>query len=445
MNELAKAPSDAARRGGLAGLFAGLTTRGRCLVAGGLATAVCAIGLDERDLLRIGAFAALLPVLALLLTARTRRTVRVGRALTPERLPVGSEATVALHLSGGPIVGALRLIDAVPDAAGSQSATPPRFTVHRLSRRSGAMLTYPLRPILRGVHRIGPLGMHATDPFGLAAFERDLAGSQRLLVLPRVVALHGLPQALSTGDGAGATAAHQGHGQSDVLIREYRPGDELRRVHWRSSARHDELMVRLEERPWRGTITVLLDRRDSAHRGRGPGSSLEFAVELVASICVHLIARGEPVALVTEDGTDPTRPVHGDDDTPVDTMRSRVDLILETLAILRPSARIDLAGPALGTGGSTLAVLGAVAPGQLEGLLARRANGSRDSGQAVLLDAASWDPATRSGAVPVRSTAASLRQAGWRVAIATADSTPDRVWSELIASASPYALGVGST
>jgi len=447
VNALARAPSEAPGRGGLAGLLAGLTTRGRCLIAGGVATAVCAIGLDERDLLRIGAFAAMLPLLALLLTARTRRTVRVERAVAPERLPVGSEATVALHLSGGPILGALRLIDAVPDAAGAQSIAPPRFTVHRLSRRSGAMLSYPLRPTLRGVHRIGPLGVHATDPFGLAEFERDLAGAQRLLVLPRVVALHGLPPALSTGDGAGAAVAHQGHGQSDVLIREYRPGDELRRVHWRSTARHDELMVRLEERPWRGTITVLLDRRDSAHRGRGAGSSLEFAVELVASICVHLIARGEPVALVTEDGTDPTRPVHGTSHPPVDTTRSGADLILETLATLRPSARIDLVGPALGTGGSTLAVLGAIAPGQLDGLLARRpsgsgdsgarGNGTRSSGQAVLLDAASWDPATRSGAVPVRMAAAALRQAGWRVAIATADSTPDRVWSELIAGASP--------
>jgi uncharacterized protein (DUF58 family) len=88
-----------------------------------------------------------------------------------------------------------------------------------------------------------------------------------------------------------------------VLVRPYRIGDELRRVHWRSTARYDELMVRLEERPWRGGTTLLLDRRDCAHRGRGAGSSLEYAISVAASVYAHLLARGEPVAMVAEDGT----------------------------------------------------------------------------------------------------------------------------------------------
>ena len=79
-------------------------------------------------------------------------------------------------------------------------------------------------------------------------------------------------------------------------------------MHWRSTARHDELMVRLEERPWRGGVTVLLDRRAGAHRGHGPTASLEWAVSFAASACVHLIDRGEPVELVTEDGGCPVPP-----------------------------------------------------------------------------------------------------------------------------------------
>ena len=69
--------------------FSGLTTRGRCLLAGGVATAVCSVVLDERDLLRIGAFVAVLPLLAALLAVRTRRAVRVTRELSPPRLPRG--------------------------------------------------------------------------------------------------------------------------------------------------------------------------------------------------------------------------------------------------------------------------------------------------------------------------------------------------------------------
>lgn len=414
MNETG-AMNDAAR-------FAGLTTRGRCLLAGGGATALCAVVLDERDLLRIGVFVALLPVLALLLATRTRQTMRVERVLSPARLCTGDAVDVELRLRGGALLGALRLADNVPDAAGPQPVAPPRFTVHRLSGRGAATLTYPLRPVLRGVHRVGPLLGGATDPLGLAEFERELAGADRLLVLPRVVALHGLPPSLGAGEGTpGAALAHQGQGSSDVLIRPYRHGDELRRVHWRSTARHDELMVRLEERPWRGGITVLLDRRDGAHRGRGPGSSLEFAVSLTASICAHLIGRGEPVTLVTEDGSVLT----GTGPDP------RIDALLDALAALRPSARVDLAGAALSGGTDVLAVLGAIGPGQVEGLLARRPTG----GHAVLLDTATWDPAGRRGSTA--ETASVLRHAGWRVTVAGAGSTPDQVWEDLISGAAP--------
>ena len=104
-----------------------LSTRGRCLLAAGIATAACAIPLEERDLLRVGAFAAVLPLLALLLALATRRTVRVQRTLSPHRLPVGAPATVTLQVTGGAAVGPLELVDTAPDAVGATS--PPRFLV----------------------------------------------------------------------------------------------------------------------------------------------------------------------------------------------------------------------------------------------------------------------------------------------------------------------------
>lgn len=408
------------------GRLSGFTTRGRCLLAGGIATAACSIVLNERDLLRIGVFVAMLPLLGWLLAARTKRALRVSRVITPDRLPVGSDASVELRLRGTALLGALRLVDTVPDAAGPQAAAPPRFTVHRLSGRGAAAMSYPIRPALRGIHKIGPLSGTVTDPLGLAEFERGLIGDNRLLVLPRIAALRGMPPALGTGDGTpGAALAHQGQGASDVLIRQYRPGDELRRVHWKSTARHDELMVRLEERPWRGGMTVLLDRRDNAHRGRGANSSLEFAVTLAASICAHLIARGEPVQLVTEDGT------------PL-TQAPGVDPVLDALAALRPSARPDLSGPELTQGSDVLAILGAVGPGHLESLLARRATG----GHAIMLDIATWDPAERRAGSSAAS-AATLRAAGWHVAEAVAGVAPDRVWDDLTSGAAPDGMRVG--
>jgi uncharacterized protein (DUF58 family) len=405
-----------------------LSTRGRCLLAAGIATAACAVPLAERDLLRVGAFAAVLPLLALVLALATRRTVRVRRTLSPHRLPVGAPATVTLHVTGGAAVGPLELVDTAPDAAGA--AAPPRFLVAARARGVDAAVQYALYPVRRGVHRIGPLVAYGTDPLGLAEFARTVPGTERLLVLPRTVPLHGVPHALGSSDGAhGAGAAGSGQGRSDVLVRPYRSGDELRRVHWRSTARHDELMVRLEERPWRGGVTVLLDRRAGAHRGHGPGASLEWAVTFAASACVHLIDRGEPVGLVTEDGAPAVSP----------GAPSGTDGVLDALATLRPSARTDLGGPALPGSGDVLAVLGATGADELPALLARCSG----QGHAVLLDVASWGAGsapvfTSAGlAAPVEATAAVLRGAGWSVTVAARGARPEDVWDELVSSPAP--------
>ena len=409
--------------------LSGLTTRGRCLIAGGAATAACAVVLDERDLLRLGLFIVVLPLLAALLAARTRRAVRVRRRIAPDRLSVGSDGEVTLDVRGGPVLGPLRLTDVVSDAAGARSDQPPRFVVHRLTPRAPAALTYPLRPVLRGVHRIGPVTAEVTDPLGLAEFAREVAPVTRLLVRPRIVPLSGMPPALGGGEGAhGADAGYQGHGRSDVLVRPYQHGDELRRVHWPSTARHDELIVRHEERPWRGGITVLLDRRECAHRGRGAAASLEFAVSMAGSVYMHLLARGEPVSLVTEDGT----PV------PPDAVRQTgADPVLDALATLRPSAVGDLAGPAMRESGGLLAVLGAVAPADVDALVARRPG----VGVAVLLDTATWGPAAEGRPGMVGAAAVALRRAGWQAVVATVASRPEQVWDELTAAAAVLRAG----
>jgi uncharacterized protein (DUF58 family) len=403
-----------------------LSTRGRCLLAAGVATAACAVPLAERDLLRVGAFAAVLPLLALLLALGTRRTVRARRTLSPQRLPVGAAATVTLHVTGAATAGPLELVDTVPDAAGP--AGPPRFVVPS----GDAAVRYELCPVRRGVLRIGPLVAHGSDPLGLAEFARTVPGTERLLVLPRTVPLHGVPHALGSSDGAhGAGAAGSGQGRSDVLVRPYRSGDELRRVHWRSTARHDELMVRLEERPWRGGVTVLLDRRAGAHRGHGPGASLEWAVTFAASACVHLIDRGEPVELVTEDGAPAVSP----------GAPSGADGVLDALATLRTSARTGLDGPPLPGSGDVLAVLGSTAADELPALLARCAG----QGHAVLLDVRSWGSgrapvfSAAGAAAPVDATAAALRAVGWAVTVAARRDRPEDVWDELVACPAPQA------
>src|SRR5205823_12945703 len=105
---------------------------------------------------------------------------------------------------------------------------------------------------------------------------------ESLMVAPLV---HHLPAVRLGGGWAGAGESMSRSvataGEDDSATREYRLGDDLRRIHWRSTARRGELMVRREEQPWQSRAVVLLDSRESAHHGDGPLSSLEWAVSAI--------------------------------------------------------------------------------------------------------------------------------------------------------------------
>jgi uncharacterized protein (DUF58 family) len=73
-------------------------------------------------------------------------------------------------------------------------------------------------------------------------------------------------------------------------------------VHWRSTARYGELMVRREEQPQRARCTVFLDTRAAAFEGAGPDSAFEWAVSGAASVLVHMLERGYSVQLLTDTG-----------------------------------------------------------------------------------------------------------------------------------------------
>ena len=407
----------------------GLTTRGRCLLAAGLAAALCALVLDERDLLRIAAFVVALPLLATLAAGRARLGLDADRRLVPPRTPAGSASEVRLTLRGrGRLgTGGLLLSDGVPAVLGGR----PRFVVARLPRQSPVLLRYPLHPTQRGVHRIGPLIARVTDPFGLAEFDRELAACSRLVVTPVVVPLTGMPVGGGLGSGEqGAGRLRGGQGEDDVVVRSYRQGDDLRKVHWRSTARCDELMVRIEERPWRGGVCVLLDSRAGAHRGGGPAASLEYGVSLAASVCLHLQRHGQRVQLATVGGRLLASGSEAGDRC--------AEALLDVLAALVPVHRSDLVNGALAPGQDVVAVLGATTPGVVQQLLRSRPRGSRSS--AVLLDVDAWAPGATPRADPAEA-ARLLAAAGWSVTVAGPDQPLRVVWDRVCADSAPR-LGV---
>ncbi|MQA07089.1 MAG: DUF58 domain-containing protein [Pseudonocardiaceae bacterium] len=405
------------------GSLSGLTTRGRCLTAAGLAAALCAVVLNERDLLRVSVFVVALPMLVATLTARTRVRLAARRTLTPSRVPVGGSGDVGLEVwtTGRLPTGGLLLEDGVPYALGAR----PRFVVQRLPRRTGVRLSYPVQPVLRGIHPLGPLRVKVADPFGLTEFDRELAGQSALTVVPKVVPLTGAPAGAGLGAGSdGSMRLHAGQGDNDVIVRPYRHGDDLRKVHWRSTARRDEMMVRVEERPWRGGTTVLIDHRAAAHQGDGPASSLEWAVSFAASVCLHLRRHGYRVRLATEGGHVLTESL-GEGSSVTD------NAILDSLAALRPSHQRDLVCTRdLGAGQELIAVLGAASAESVAELNQHRPRGIRSL--AVLLDTPAWTaPSTAPVSEPTSQATDLLRGSGWSVTIARPSSPMPRVWTEL--------------
>ena len=122
-------------------------------------------------------------------------------------------------------------------------------------------------------------------------------------MVPTVVDLAGVPGSTGTRSAASDRArTGASGGDPDVGIRHYRSGDDIRTIHWRASARHDELMVRLEEPVSHGEAVVMLDHRAVAHAGEGARSSLETAVTLAASISLHLLTDDHQMRLTTHTG-----------------------------------------------------------------------------------------------------------------------------------------------
>ena len=279
-----------------------LTRRGRGVVGLGLVLTVGALALSQRDLLRVGILLLTLPLLSAWWVARTRYRLSSARGLRPPRVIAGTSATAVIRVQNVSRLpsGLLLVEDVVPWALGR----PQRFVVDRLESGGRRDVRYELAAVARGRYTIGPVSVQMVDPFGFCRATRRFVTTDVLTVVPATVPLPAMPVGGDwSGLGEARSRAVASAGEDDVIPREYRHGDDLRRVHWKSTARSGELMVRREEHPWRTRATVLLDTRAMAHRGEGPASSFEGAVSAAASVGCHLARRGYAVRVVDADGT----------------------------------------------------------------------------------------------------------------------------------------------
>src|SRR5215475_6886532 len=424
-------------------LLAGITTRGRAFIAAGIAAGAFGLGLGQRELVSLGGVLILLPLFSALAAGRARYRVRCQRKIEPTRVPAGQAATVTIQLDNVTRLptGLLLAEDTIPYSLG----TRPRFVLDRIEAGGSRRITYRLQSDRRGKFAIGPLNVRVADAFGLVRLGRLVALPGTLVVTPAITTL---PWTAFGGtwlkaDGSRASTAAAA-GEDDVVPRAYRDGDELRRVHWRSTARYGELMVRREEQRWRNRATIFLDTRSRAHMGAGiASSSFEAAVSAAASVGVHISREGLTGQFVTDNATLRGGPLFA-------------DALLDSLAVIHPSSSLNLdqAMAELRTaGGVIIAISGRLSAPEARKLAACRTEGSQ--GLAILLDVATWAAAPQHTDPPVASsngnppgdvtdsaagppggrrsaeTAAAesiLRGAGWRVTVLDAPTPLAVAW-----------------
>lgn len=397
------------------------------------------IALGYPDVTRIGIVLTLLPILALALARGGAPRIAVSRTVSPHRLQPDEPGVVEASFRN---VGTRRTpLYLAQEAIDVHLGDQPRFVLHPLDRGQARRLRYQVRSSTRGAYRLGPLSLRQRDPFGLTYVAVRLSSTTEVVVLPRVVDLTGRG---SVAEGRGSEGEQPQmvalHGEDDVSIRNYRDGDELRRVHWPATAHRGELMVRQEDRPARRRAVLILDSRSSAHgRAPLPSATFEYAVSALASVARALLLQGYVVHLLSTQTLS-----EGTASQPMD-----LDTMLDTLARAQRDDGLSLesvAGPAHAfTSGGVLAVAALVAHDveEIRHLAAIREHGS--TAMAFVLDRPAFearsprrrgDSSSGAAASPAQQASSPhqghvLSDAGWATVACTPDVSITDAWSQL--------------
>lgn len=409
-----------------------LTRRGGALLVVGAVLLAVSLWFDLRDIMLLAFVGIAMPgVAALFVTLRVPR-LGVTRRFSPPVVAAGTSTAVAIAVrnrSRRTLDGA-HWRDRVPDGLDAPAeAVLPALGAYEGVLPSGddtVHLEYRLRLPRRGVYGIGPMRIGVADPFGLARIDRDAGSRHEVVVTPRVTPLERALGSAASVDGVLHGLQRRSHPNSDELIaREYRYGDPLRRVNWPATARRGELMVREEEQRGDPEIRILLDTVLAGQAAAGARAEwadrvhfgFELGVEVAASIGVHLLERGYRVRC--DPLGDPGRGGIGEGAPGTYRMPGGDHLLLEDLARLEVPGRGDRAdGPA--ARGSR------IAEGTGRGEV--RAREARMPGFAVLVEPDEQDAATlvslRTGFEPAVAFVGegvstrildALEQADWRV------------------------------
>jgi len=203
-----------------------------------------------------------------------------------------------------------QVVDRLPSFVASP--VTQQFAISVLPGKKEITLQYFFQTRLRGEHFFHPVELRTGLPFGLYTHRKKLSITHSFLVFPKVINLDRFPLYghHSPWMNIDSVLSRGGNGQDFFGVREYRTGDPLRQIHWRSSARHCRLVVKEFEDRYRPNLSILLDLHPDAHVGEDAESTLEYMVKMAASIISYSLNRGNPTELIVAKGKEICRKGH---------------------------------------------------------------------------------------------------------------------------------------
>lgn len=172
--------------------------------------------------------------------------------------------------------------------------------VPRLRKRE--QIETPVTAHWRGVHRLGPLQLQSSYPLGVHQVRRPVPdSSSTITVFPATFAIDQLPiRGHGLQDAEGNLSRRFGSYREVHSLREYRRGDSMRHIHWPSSARRGELLVKQFESVDATEVLIVLDQNQRSNVGKDRHMTFEYSVTIAASIARYALEQGFRVGLFGE-------------------------------------------------------------------------------------------------------------------------------------------------
>jgi uncharacterized protein (DUF58 family) len=282
-----------------------VTLRGWMVVGGSFAAIIAGRILGIAELYGLAMAGVVLVVLARIYVSRGPGELTVWTKASPQVARLGEAARLDVRVHN---VGQRRsrgaLLRDLPYRGQREPIRVGEINVSPIEAAESARILLELPTVRRGAFELPDIGLAFEDPLGLACRMRGTGAEARLVVLPLI---EQLPELAPSGD---MTDREEANRSAAVRLRTglssfrlYEQGDDLRRVHWKTSARVGELMVREggdPESPESRSVTVVLDCRRSVHTS----ATFETAVSAAASVIETASSYGSAIRLITTAGVD---------------------------------------------------------------------------------------------------------------------------------------------